>query len=69
MQDIESQLELIKRGTAEIISEEDLIAKLKQNRPLNVKAGFDPTAPACGAGKRRRHCGVRSPVAGRTACF
>lgn len=45
MQDIESQLELIKRGTAEIISEEDLIAKLKQNRPLNVKAGFDPTAP------------------------
>ncbi len=45
MHDIESQLELIKRGTAEIISEEDLIAKLKQNRPLNVKAGFDPTAP------------------------
>lgn len=45
MQDIKSQLELIKRGTAEIISEEDLIAKLKQNRPLNVKAGFDPTAP------------------------
>lgn len=45
MQDIESQLELIKRGTAEIISEEDLTAKLKQNRPLNVKAGFDPTAP------------------------
>lgn len=45
MQDIESQLELIKRGTAEIISEEDLIGKLKQNRPLNVKAGFDPTAP------------------------
>ncbi len=45
MHDIESQLELIKRGTAEIISEEDLIAKLKQNRPLNVKAGFDATAP------------------------
>ncbi|MDE7315603.1 MAG: tyrosine--tRNA ligase [Mucispirillum sp.] len=45
MQDIESQLELIKRGTAEIISEEDLTAKLKQNRPLNIKAGFDPTAP------------------------
>ena len=45
MHDIESQLELIKRGTAEIISEEDVIAKLKQNRPLNVKAGFDPTAP------------------------
>lgn len=45
MQDIATQLELIKRGTAEIISEEDLVAKLKENRPLNVKAGFDPTAP------------------------
>ena len=45
MQNIESKLAIIKRSTAEIISEEDLIAKLKQNRPLNVKAGFDPTAP------------------------
>lgn len=45
MQDIKEQLSLIKRGTAEIISEEDLINKLKQNRPLNIKAGFDPTAP------------------------
>ena len=45
MEDINTQLELIRRGTAEIISEEDLIAKLKENRPLNVKAGFDPTAP------------------------
>lgn len=45
MEDINTQLELIKRGTAEIISDEDLIAKLKENRPLNVKAGFDPTAP------------------------
>ncbi|WP_434352759.1 tyrosine--tRNA ligase [Psychrobacter sp. HD31] len=42
---IEEQLELIRRGTQEIISEEDLIAKLKQNRPLRIKAGFDPTAP------------------------
>ncbi len=45
MQDAAAQLELIKRGTSEIISEEDLLAKLKENRPLNVKAGFDPTAP------------------------
>ena len=45
MEDINTQLELIRRGTAEIISEEDLIAKLKENRPLNIKAGFDPTAP------------------------
>ena len=41
----EQQLALIKRGTHEIISEEDLLKKLKQNRPLRIKAGFDPTAP------------------------
>lgn len=39
------QLELLKRGAAEIISEEDLVLKLKEDRPLTVKAGFDPTAP------------------------
>jgi len=45
----EEQLEIIKRGTAEIISEEELLAKLKKsaetNKPLRIKAGFDPTAP------------------------
>ncbi|ANF82982.1 tyrosine--tRNA ligase [Acinetobacter sp. NCu2D-2] len=41
----EEQLALIQRGTHEIISEEDLLKKLKQNRPLKIKAGFDPTAP------------------------
>ena len=42
---IEEQLAHIRRGTHEIISEEDLVNKLKQNRPLRIKAGFDPTAP------------------------
>ncbi|HNL81174.1 MAG TPA: tyrosine--tRNA ligase, partial [Agitococcus sp.] len=41
----EQQLELIKRGTADIIQETELLAKLKEGRPLRVKAGFDPTAP------------------------
>ena len=41
----EEQLALIQRGTHEIISEEDLLKKLKKNRPLKIKAGFDPTAP------------------------
>ena len=41
----EEQLALIQRGTHEIISEEDLLKKLKVNRPLKIKAGFDPTAP------------------------
>jgi len=47
--DIKHQLEVIKRGAVSIISEEELVKKLelakKENRPLRVKAGFDPTAP------------------------
>jgi tyrosyl-tRNA synthetase len=45
MNDINAQLEVIKRGAVEIIPEDDLIAKLKRGRPLRIKAGFDPTAP------------------------
>ncbi|RZU36977.1 tyrosyl-tRNA synthetase [Fluviicoccus keumensis] len=41
----EQQLALIRRGTEEIIQESDLLARLKEGRPLRVKAGFDPTAP------------------------
>jgi tyrosyl-tRNA synthetase len=43
--DIEKQLEIIKRGVVEIISEKELISKLEKKRPLVVKAGFDPSAP------------------------
>ena len=35
----------IKRGTAEILSEADLQAKLKRGKPLRIKLGVDPTAP------------------------
>jgi len=38
-------LEIIKRGTDEILLEDELIAKLESGKPLRVKAGFDPTAP------------------------
>jgi tyrosyl-tRNA synthetase len=38
-------LHKIARGTTEIISLSDLEAKLKEGRPLIIKAGFDPTAP------------------------
>ena len=41
----EEQLKLIQRGAHEIISEADLIKKLKENRPLRIKLGMDPTAP------------------------
>lgn len=46
---LQEQVDLIKRGTAEIIPEEDLIKKLelsqRESRPLRVKLGLDPTAP------------------------
>ncbi len=42
---LEDALEAIKRGTDEILLEEGLIEKLKTNKPLIIKAGFDPTAP------------------------
>ena len=42
---MKENLNLIKRGIDELISEEELLAKLKLKKPLIVKAGFDPTAP------------------------
>lgn len=41
----QTALREIKRGADEILIEEELIAKLKEGRPLKIKAGFDPTAP------------------------
>ena len=42
---MKENLDLIKRGIDELISEDELIAKLKSKKQLIVKAGFDPTAP------------------------
>jgi len=36
---------MIRRGTEEILLEEALLKKLEKNKPLRIKAGFDPTAP------------------------
>ncbi|MBT9319768.1 tyrosine--tRNA ligase [Actinobacillus pleuropneumoniae] len=44
-QSIETTLAELKRGVENIYSEEDLIEKLKENRPLRIKLGADPTAP------------------------
>ncbi len=45
----EEQLKQLKLGTAEIVSEGELLAKLKksakENKPLRIKAGFDPSRP------------------------
>ena len=35
----------IKRGADEILIEDELIERLKEGKPLKIKAGFDPTAP------------------------
>ncbi len=46
---INEQMDLIKRGTFEIIPEEELVKKLekslKEGKPLNIKLGCDPSRP------------------------
>ncbi|MBU1065377.1 tyrosine--tRNA ligase, partial [bacterium] len=46
---INEQIDVIKKGTEELISEEELVSKLERARksgvPIRVKQGFDPTAP------------------------
>jgi len=66
---IQEQMELLSRGTLEILPAGSLEAKLKQvkkeGRPLRVKAGFDPTAPDLHLGhtvlieklRQFQHCG------------
>ena len=47
--EVAAQFEYLKKGSVEIIQESELKAKLKrsleENKPLQIKAGFDPTAP------------------------
>jgi len=45
MRSTKDQIAELSRGTDEVLPEDGLEAKLKQGRPLIVKAGFDPTAP------------------------
>ncbi len=45
MTTLQDSLDLIARGAHEILKLEELEARLKLDRPLRIKAGFDPTAP------------------------
>ncbi len=45
MSELQDALDLIGRGTEEVIKHEELEARLKLGRRLRIKAGFDPTAP------------------------
>jgi len=46
---INEQMDLIKRGTVEVLPEDELVKKLERSlesdKPLIIKQGFDPTAP------------------------
>lgn len=42
---VEESMQLIGRGADELIKREELEARLREGRPLRIKAGFDPTAP------------------------
>ncbi len=45
MTELQAAIELIKRGTDELLIEAELAERLGSGRPLRVKTGFDPTAP------------------------
>ncbi|NQY87055.1 MAG: tyrosine--tRNA ligase [Colwellia sp.] len=45
MTDVSQAFAELKRGTEEILVENELLEKLKTGKPLKIKAGFDPTAP------------------------
>ncbi len=49
MRDLQQELRTIQRGVTDILSEDELVAKLtasdRENRPLRVKLGIDPTSP------------------------
>ena len=42
---VEESMSIIKRGTIDLVSEEELVKKLKKKKPLRIKLGLDPTAP------------------------
>ena len=45
MLSVDEQMQVIKRGCADLIDEGELRKKLSRGTPLTIKAGFDPTAP------------------------
>ncbi len=45
MPSVQEAMDLIRRGADEILIEAELEKKLRKNKPLRIKAGFDPTAP------------------------
>ena len=42
---VDEQIQLLKRGVVDLVSEEDLKRKIEKGEPLRVKLGADPTRP------------------------
>jgi tyrosyl-tRNA synthetase len=61
MESPEAQLEVLKRGAAQITSEAELLAKLRLGRPLNIKLGVDHTASSRTSGTRPSSSSAISP--------
>jgi len=62
MNSVEDAMQQIKRGADEILVESELEEKLKRKKPLNIKAGFDPTAPDLHLGHFIRNYAFGKPV-------
>ena len=45
MESVDTQMQVIKRGCADLVDEAELRKKLSRGKPLLIKVGFDPTAP------------------------
>ena len=43
--EVDKQMELIKRGAVELVSEEEMRKKIARGKPMRIKLGMDPTAP------------------------
>ncbi len=41
----DAAFDILSRGTVDVFQSAELLGKLKQNKKLRIKAGFDPTAP------------------------
>ena len=48
---MKSDIEILLRGIEEIIPKEEFLAKLKKNKTLRIKVGFDPTSMQLGRSK------------------
>lgn len=59
MRTVAEQVEIIRRGTVDLLPEAELVERLKTGRPLRVKFGADPSAPDLHLGHTVALCKLR----------